>query len=674
MRRGFIFISTVLLSCFTLLMIFREYHQLSFSSFEAVDVVGIDINGKTANREEFTEFLNELANRTDSIIARRIVEPNEAGQTRYTYAVYGDGKLPDNLVQASKESSENSDLISSYLIVSGSLKSQDLVDTLSQLGYSSVSFASFSLLTLLMAILVNEVSVISLVLFLLTFVSLTLIYRVKDLRSAGIKRIAGQGFLEIMYQSFLTDAKIILGTYLINALFGMIVLSILGIFQTLTISLFLLGLGLYSAALILISVSLSLVYLLGLKSSSLVEILKGRLPLKRLLAIMLIGQLLSVLVVGWTVHTILQRYRDLQVIEQGKKDWDKNADYFQLIYSYGSAFTRGQDEQEQNKQWYGFADRSLKDGSALSVKSNVRQYLNPTVSEGALLSDYVPEGNTLFVSPSYLEEQKVALTPEFMDKMKSLKEGEFGLILPEKLRDRQADLQKLYTDYMSGFASENLDSSSPRLFQVKSYLSFVKNGQDRFIYNTDSSVFLQYLTDPIMVVTIPEAMGNTLNSQLFWGTEIANSLHVKGYQEGIDLLKEEGVYQWVSYLLNNRRTYYRNLAENQNQFTFLLIGVVLGVATSMLLFDTMNILYFEQFRKEIFIKRLAGMRFEELHFYYLLAQLMVLGISVAILIYLTRNVGLSLITALVFSVNMFFILYKQNKTENKQSVTVLKGK
>lgn len=36
----------------------------------------------------------------------------------------------------------------------------------------------------------------------------------------------------------------------------------------------------------------------------------------------------------------------------------------------------------------------------------------------------------------------------------------------------------------------------------------------------------------------------------------------------------------------------------------MIVGSIMGVIASILLFGTMNILYFEKFRREIFIKRL----------------------------------------------------------------------
>ena len=77
-------------------------------------------------------------------------------------------------------------------------------------------------------------------------------------------------------------------------------------------------------------------------------------------------------------------------------------------------------------------------------------------------------------------------------------------------------------------------------------------------------------------------MGDTPSSQLFWGTEVGSGLHMTGYKDSIDLLKQGGVYQWVSYLTNNRNSYYKILSESRSRLAFLLIGVLLGLLTSIL--------------------------------------------------------------------------------------------
>lgn len=677
MRRVFIFLSTLLLCVYTVIRIHEQRNQLVFSSYDAVDLVGTDGERPRAQREDFTRVLNELAESHDSVIARRIVEPNEKGETYFAYEVYGSGKLPESLNRAREDSARDSDLVNSYLIVSGSVTTEELASTMGQLGYKGISTTATSVGNLLLIVLYDEAFFLSLVLLILTFVSMTLIYRIKDLRSTGFKRIAGQSFGRIMWDSFWVDAKTISLSYLVASFIGVIILYWQGLFQGLPLSLLYLALGTYSLLLMALSLCLSFIYLLGLKATSLVEILKGKLPLKRLLSLMLVGQLISILVVGYVANSILLEYKELETLEISAKEWDKQGDYYQMRGSYSSGFTKGEEEERRQKVWYDFAQKAIEEKDAIFVRSNVRNlFLKELYGDvsGVRLTDYAPEGNTLYVSPNYLEAEHVEVSRDFLAQMKDLKEGEFGLLLPKKLQARQAEFEKVYSDYMSNQSLLGLEATSQHLFQARVHTAIVKDGQERFLYNNDDSAHLQYLEDPILVVLTPKAMGDTVTTRLFWSVEVAYSLHLKGYQDSIDLLKEEGAYHWVSYLLNDRITYYKHLAESRSRFFSLLLGSFLGLATSVLLFDCMNLIYFEQFRREIFIKRLAGLRFDEIHFSYLLAQMGVLALGNAGIVYLTQNVALSLLTTVVFLGNMLLILYRQSKAENRVAVTVLKGK
>ena len=51
----------------------------------------------------------------------------------------------------------------------------------------------------------------------------------------------------------------------------------------------------------------------------------------------------------------------------------------------------------------------------------------------------------------------------------------------------------------------------------------------------------------------------------------------------------------------------------QVEILTIIAGGFLGIVTSILLFNTMTILYFEEFRKTILIKKISGLNFFELH-------------------------------------------------------------
>ncbi|NQK67533.1 bacteriocin-associated integral membrane family protein [Streptococcus suis] len=672
MRKWFVFLSTLLLTGFMIVNIQNENQQLQFLSYEAVDLIGTEEAVKVANREEFTTSLSNLAIRTNSVIARRIVEPQKSGKVKFVYDCYGKGKLPSDLEQASIESAQASDLVNSYIITSGNLTGEELSQTLKKLGYRTVIMSAYSLPYLLYSLLFSEQFRINMSLCFLTFICLTLIYRIKDLRSAGIRRVAGKSYLEILFSPIVDDILFFIGVYAVNLLLGSLTLLILNLFQSLTFSLLLAGLFLYLLSLLIFSVFLTFIYMVGLKATSMIEVLKGKLPLKRLLALMLLGQLASILVVGWTVNRTLIHFNELQMVEKGVEGWDKNKDYYQASYSYGAAFNGEMSKEEQNSRWYQFAKVAIQNHGALFVKNNLNRYLQGDESDGINKFDYAPSGHTIFVTPNYLELQNIQVSEEFKSKTSSLQQGEFGLIIPDKLKGQEETLVQLYVDYLNSFGRENLDIESSQLFEFQTYTSYVGSHQSRFLYNTVSYILEQHLIDPIIVVLTPESTGDTPASQILWGTSL-QSLFLVDYQQSIQLLKEQGVYQWVSYLLNSKATYYENLNSIRKQFLFLLLGALIGIATSILLFNTMNLVYFEQFRREIFIRRLAGMTFIELHFTYLITQLLVLGVGMLGLLFVTNELGLSAGTGAIFLSNLFLILFLQERKESKIAYTVLQG-
>ncbi|HFR3770995.1 TPA: DUF1430 domain-containing protein, partial [Streptococcus suis] len=432
---------------------------------------------------------------------------------------------------------------------------------------------------------------------------------------------------------------------------------------------------LYALALASISVLLSLVYFLGLRQNSLVDLLKGKLPLKRMLAMMMVGQLLAILVVGFSSSRLLQGYQEIRLLEQAQEEWALRDDYYKSVFSYSSAMMSEEEVAQQNKKWREFAKGQLEAGSALFVKSNVDQYLfgSEVDPEGNRLTDYSPRGNVLYVTPAYLTEQKVAVDTAFLEKMNHLTLGEYGLILPESLRHQAKQVEEMFQAELEGFSRESLEINSQQLFETKVSLTYTDSGHQRFLYNDGERSQLQYLTDPIIVVLTPESTGATPISDMFWGTSVDVGMKFKDYQATIEAMKERGVYNWVSYLVNHRLTFVRVLNTKRTEFYSLLIGTVLTLATAILLFDAMNLLYFEQFRREIFIKRLAGMTFSELHGQYLLGQLGVFLVGLLASVWLTSDLVMSSLAVGLLAVNAMVILKLQDKKEQTANVAVLKG-
>ena len=102
-------------------------------------------------------------------------------------------------------------------------------------------------------------------------------------------------------------------------------------------------------------------------------------------------------------------------------------------------------------------------------------------------------------------------------------------------------------------------------------------------------------------------------------------------------------------------------------------GGVFGIATSVLLFNTMNFLYFEEFRKQIFLKKIAGLGFVNIHQMILLSESSFLLLGSLLVFILTSEWWIALVTLFLFITNAWFILLYRSHKEDHLLATVLKG-
>ena len=119
--------------------------------------------------------------------------------------------------------------------------------------------------------------------------SLTLIYRIKSLRQAGIRLISGESLLGVTLRPVIEDLREIFLSMLFSSLLGLGILWYQAAVFIVTVQILLISLLFYGLALVGISILLSIVYLLGLHENTLIDLLKGKLPLKRMLSRMMIG-------------------------------------------------------------------------------------------------------------------------------------------------------------------------------------------------------------------------------------------------------------------------------------------------------------------------------------------------------------------------------------------------
>jgi len=670
MKKLFILISNLLASLF-FVWVFTIWTDTYVSHYYP-NVVVRDSSPETTFQHVATR-LEKLAEETDSFIAIQHQDPNSEGTTVFSYTTFGNGKLPDGLQEKKLEDAQSSSVETNYFVFDGNLDIHLLREELSQLGLTNMHLTIPSKLSTLMAIFSNGFQLISLLIFILTFVALTLISQISQLRSSGIRLISGEKRWSIFLRPVGEDLK---GIVVGFSLAGVLAILMQKILSLPTQSLMTIGEGLLSYNLILLSISLffAQLFAVGIKKIHLMQIIKGQVPVRGIISLILIGQLLAIIIVTLGIGSSLKYSQAWQQHRIGQEVWSQERQLTILSISREGT-SPGFDEQAQRKlrTWYQLMDLAVSEQKAFLSR---HQLIDRTLQNGMASSknlttstewhDYSPNGNVLIVTPQYLERQNIPVDTTIEQKMNHLDVGEFVLLLPEHLRSEEEHYKSVFEDDLTSRIS-----SKDERQQMTATVGYLESGHDRFVYNTTPISYQQFLKDPIIIVITPQSTGP--QSIVFWVDAVQNYVLFNQLSDAQELIQRQGIENWVSEMQTGYHNYI-TLSDNiQRERWVMLAGAVLGIATSILLFNTMNRLYFEEFRRAIFIKRIAGLRFLEIHRTYLFAQLGVFLLGFIASVFLMVEIVVAFLVSLLFTGLSLLQLHVQMQKENKMSMLVLKG-
>ena len=670
MKKLFILISNLLASLF-FVWVFTIWTDTYVSNYYP-NVVVRDSSPETTFQHVATR-LEKLAEETDSFIAIQHQDLNSEGTTVFSYTTFGNGKLPDGLQEKNLEDAQSSSVETNYFVFDGNLDIHLLREELSQLGLTNMHLIIPSKLSTLMAIFSNGFQLISLLIFILTFGALTLISQISQLRSSGVRLISGEKRWSIFLRPVGEDLK---GIAVGFSLAGVLAILMQKILSLPTQSLMTIGEGLLSYNLILLSISLffAQLFAVGIKKIHLMQIIKGQVPVRGIISLILIGQLLAIIIVTLGIGSSLKYSQAWQQHRIGQEAWNQERQLITLSISREGT-SPGFDEQAQRKfrTWYQLMDLAVSEQKAFLSRHQLidRTLQNGMASSKNLITstewhDYSPNGNVLIVTPQYLERQNIPVDTTIEQKMNHLDVGEFVLLLPEHLRSEEEHYKSVFEDDLTSRMS-----SQDERQQMTATVGYLESGQDRFVYNTTPISYQQFLKDPIIIVITPQSAGP--QSVLFWVDAVQNYVLFNQLSDAQELIQRQGIENWVSEMQTGYHNYITLLDNIQRERWVMLAGAVLGIATSILLFNTMNRLYFEEFRRAIFIKRIAGLRFLEIHRTYLFAQLGVFLLGFIASVFLMVEIVVAFLVSLLFTGLSLLQLHVQMQKENKMSMLVLKG-
>ena len=663
MKRVFLFISNLLLTFFLIA-------TLSFwkDSLPQILFPGAAVLSGQADYSTVKEELNSLAKEHNSLIARTIWEVDSDGKSQTYYEVFGDGKLPDWMPPASQESIHKSDLLNNYNITSGSLTSQELATHLKELGLEKANAFENDRVSFVLAIFTQPDQLISMLIFLLTFLALIVIGQIQSLSQSGIRLISGERLSYLFFRSLARDGLDILLFGLPALLIACILLISLGYpyeVQTFLGILFIL----YNSLLLLLSLLIAFLFTISLKKVHLLSIIKGKLPIKSILRILYFGQVLAILLVIVGFGRMSTYYHILEKNEAGQATWEQRSNVVTLQTGRSSQMKNLDELQTNADKWFDFIQHAIDNEDAFLIKHNlVEQALKQATSNHNETENnpYGVEGkNILYVTPNYFKKEGIKLTSETFQKINTLKDGQILAILPEELQKNEKDIKATLQQELTN-RLYNSESNPP----VEVNIAYTNQKNDVFLYNTAHIAYDQWLSTPIFIVVSPKALGK--NSSIFWFTNL-EYLYFTDLQQTQELLKYYQLDPMISRLSFARETYLQLNQKIKIEIYSNLASGIFAILTSILLFTSLNLLYFESFRKSIFLKKIAGYYFLELHSRYIISQIIALFIGSSIALYISKNLWITLFLFLSFSSLAILLLKICDKKETKTYASIIKG-
>ncbi|VTS71038.1 DUF1430 domain-containing protein [Streptococcus australis] len=668
MKRLFILFSNLFILIFLLWIAFISPNTVIYRS---LPVVGVLKQERNITNEELSANLDQLARESNSVIARQIQKTDSKGQVKFSYDIYGEGALPNGIKKEEKEFAAKKSLLTNYYILSGNLTLEKLDQKLHNLGFSKSFMNNPNFLQNFLAFFGSGAQSLALVIFIISFGALAIIQKTLEMRSAGIRYISGIRRYQLFGHSLMEDGK----ELFLGCIGGSVLGAILIYYLQLTpfaYSLIISASIIYNTLLFILSAFLSFFFAFSIQTVHLVSLLKGKIPLKRVLFFLFTCQFLAITVIGLSVHRVSIYGSIWQTYQEGKVAWSKETNWVQIGVNRED-FSQGTNKEtqiENRAKWSKLIESGIEKGGLLVYHQlapfDSKGFMNdPRTGRKISITDYDPLANTLYVTPNYLDIQRISVSPEEKERLNHLQAGEFGLLLPEKLKGQEEELKKRYEDYLTP-SDEQGKSQLP----MKARVTYLPNNQKRFIYNNTPMSYQQFLTDPILVVVRPTSFGGYENPYF---SHLNSYLYFDGLEKSKKLVAENGLEKNVSQYDYAAAVYQQMMQSIQLENLMTIAGGVFGMATSILLFNTMNFLYFEEFRRPIFLKKIAGMDFLKIHKSMLVSEITMLLLGSVLIFFLTQEWWIALVTLLLFTTNAWLILlYRSHKEEHFLPI-ILKG-
>lgn len=543
----------------------------------------------------FKEQLQQLVTTHHLVLAKRIVDvaDNESGRLLNTYVPIGSDTLPDTFViQTDATRIANSSDATMYVIVSGDMTADELATALlKDYNVATVHNVPYPIVLLRLLFYMPQSLMIVFVL-LIAYASLILAEYISNMKTVGIRRLAGESKHKIAIGGIYKDILLMLvvaGVGLIGVSGWLAVnklLSVPALLMMITPTV------LWCGVLIIMNIVLSNVFYYLLQRQPIILSVKGKAPMRAIFTVVFITQLLTVFSVMYSVYGVTQMGYDVHQLQLGKQEWEKFPEYYQITsLEHGGTIT-----DTQREDFY----QELNQTVDVMYRSEFLDNMHWSDSQEKH-SDYPTAemvSNVMHVNVSLLNKLDVRLSDEVKQAVSNMKQHDKIVLIPRS-KERAFDaLKKSWLTFLvRGLAPEDVVITDPHP-DAKKEAYMYDDGEQVFtfpMFGTTGRMVSNraYLTDPIIIVHV----------DYMWGL---SEMLVNNPSQVEYLIKKHNMTAGFGALTNGVQAITNRLYSVKAQRDMLVVATLIGVVSSILLLVLLNMMYFYNGRKQYTIKRLAG--------------------------------------------------------------------
>ncbi|HEM3633322.1 TPA: hypothetical protein U1C38_001157, partial [Streptococcus suis] len=329
MKGKFVLVSTIILAIFMIWLGISQKETMLVHYYPSVTTLSAS---EDLTYSDIRQRLEEYSQETDSVIARRVIEPSKSGGRTFSYDNFGQASLPRGLEEFQASERVESALLTKYFIFQGKATVEDLRSLLVSLGFDEVHIRKPSTMATLLAFLTQGGQFLAILVFLLTYMALVVIANVRQLRMAGIRLIAGDSRWHLFLLSLQESGKEIVLSSLLVTLSSVGLAYLIGL-DGYSVYYLVAALMCYHFLLGLIALFFAASFTLAIRTYHFLPLLKGKMPLQGILAIMVMGQMLALLVVSLGMVQTVYYSGIWQEYQAGAQQWEKEEDYYSLAWN-----------------------------------------------------------------------------------------------------------------------------------------------------------------------------------------------------------------------------------------------------------------------------------------------------------------------------------------------------